>query len=199
MRIFQYVLLFLLSSFALSSHAQRVGVNHKTPTENLDVNGTMRVRTLPLAGTAGISTQTDGTAAATPTVVFVPKHAIVADANGVLGRRALSPDFFYMPPMVFPTQEADAKENVTVNDGVFTVNLYNEYVKQFVTDAPTASSTQTPLYQWQADQLDYHVTYYDAVVFSDVSVSPEGVLTYKVKAGAQPSEKTYFNIVLKVK
>lgn len=190
---------FFLWSLTTLTYAQRVGVNHRQPTETLDVNGTLRVRKLPLPGEAAISTQSNGVMSPTPTVVFTPKHIVAVDKNGVLGLRKETPTFFYMPPMVLPTTEAEAMGSVSYAGGVFTVNLYDEYVAQFVTHAPTVSSSSIPLHQWAANELDYHVTYYDTNVFTNVAVNAQGVLTYQVKPGAQVNERTFFNIVLQVK
>jgi len=43
------------------------------------------------------------------------------------------------------------------------------------------------------------VTYYDTNVFYDVQMSNEGVMTYRMRSGAQPTGRTFFNIVLEVK
>ena len=63
-----------------------MGVNTNTPTETLDVNGTTRLRDLPLAGTANaISTLPAGTAAPSKNQTYTPTKTLVVDANGVLG------------------------------------------------------------------------------------------------------------------
>lgn len=194
---FLFFLFFL--SVSLLTHAQRVGINHQNPTESLDIDGTMRVRKLPLPEEATISTNKDGSLANTPNVVFKPQYAVVADANGVLGRRNMAPDFFYMPPMVFPTREEDAKGHVSFSAGTFTVNLYDEYVEQFVTNAAAVSSTSTALHQWAANELEYHITYYDSEVFTNLTLNEAGVLTYRVRDGVTPTKRSFFNIVFKVK
>lgn len=69
------------------------GINVQNPTENFDVAGTVRVRTLPLSGTASIYTAAGGgssipattTAIPAPTQMFTGNRTVIADANGVLG------------------------------------------------------------------------------------------------------------------
>lgn len=113
---------------------------------------------------------------------------------------------FYMPSIVTPT---------TV--GTHTINLYEEYLKQYAhenvsnvdkddksiitssSNRPIASSVgASPLKIYKKDDLDYFVVYYDKNVFTDLNITPEGVLTYKVTAeGAKNiSAQTFMNIVL---
>ena len=81
----------------------KVGVDTRTPTEVLDVNGTMRVRQLPQKGNSTIFTTTAGTASATANQPFVPNRLVVADANGVLGAASsAAPRWFYMPSVPLP-------------------------------------------------------------------------------------------------
>lgn len=74
---------FLLMS--LNTFAQ-VGVSTTSPTEKLDVNGTLRIRELPDQGQAN-SIYTTGTnsSSATKNQTFTGNKPVLADANGVLG------------------------------------------------------------------------------------------------------------------
>lgn len=73
----------LLFSTALSS---QVGINTASPTEIMDVNGTARVRELPLNGSANaISTKPDGTKSPTKNQPFTATKTVVVDNNGILG------------------------------------------------------------------------------------------------------------------
>lgn len=194
----------------------KVGVNIKTPTENLDVNGTMRVRTLPANKEAKIfttpSTGPNGnpTASATPNQVFTQQYVVTADANGVLGRApGAQPIFFYMPAMVVPTtmdQASGSEYNASTQE--FTIDLYDNYTKQFgLSNANAVSSTRAfsntavqSLPGMDAPtKLDYFVTYYDDSVFENVSVTTDGKLKYKVKTGANVTAKTFMNIVFLAK
>lgn len=64
----------------------KVGINTETPTETLQVDGTLRVKELPLNGTASaINTQTDGSASSTKDQTFTATKTVVVDNNGVMG------------------------------------------------------------------------------------------------------------------
>ena len=69
----------------LTTNAQ-VGINTKTPTEKLDVDGTLRVRKLPNDGEVGIYTIGQDTNSGTsPTQTFKASKPMMVDANGVMG------------------------------------------------------------------------------------------------------------------
>lgn len=82
-------LLFLLSVIVVVSLKSqgKVGVNTSTPTEVSDINGTLRVRSLPNNGTANAiyTTGTNTNSGTTPTQTFNAVNTVVLDANGVLG------------------------------------------------------------------------------------------------------------------
>ncbi|PCJ90690.1 MAG: hypothetical protein COA50_17040, partial [Flavobacteriaceae bacterium] len=63
-----------------------------------------------------------------------------------------------------------------------TLNLHTEYTNQFAT--PDVASTGAPVAipTYLATELYYYVTYYDPVVFDNVSISAAGVMTYDVIA-----------------
>ena len=64
-----------------------VAVNISSPTEKLDVNGNIRLRSLPLNGSTNAIFTNPGGSTASPTQnqTFTATRTIVADANGVLG------------------------------------------------------------------------------------------------------------------
>lgn len=82
-----FLFLALLTVCSLFKSQSGVGINTQTPTEALDANGTVRIRTLPTNGTANaIYTTGDNTnSGATPTQTFTATRTVVLDANGVLG------------------------------------------------------------------------------------------------------------------
>lgn len=113
---------------------------------------------------------------------------------------------FYMPSIVTPTTQGD-----------HSINLYEEYLKQYAhenvsnvdkddksiitssSNRPIASSVgASPLKIYKKDDLDYFVVYYDKNVFTNLSITENGVLTYTVTAeGAKNiSAQTFMNIVL---
>lgn len=133
--------------------------------------------------------------------------------DGTDWQRIIRKAQFYMPSIVTPTTE-----------GPHTINLYEEYLKQYAhknasnidTDAASTNATDinkihipndrpiasnmgaSPLKIYKKDDLDYFVVYYDKNVFTDLNVDENGVLTYKVTAeGAKNiSAQTFMNIVL---
>ena len=114
---------------------------------------------------------------------------------------AIKPKFFYMPSIVLPLDNTDPAYSA----GTFTINLYDEYKKQFDSatlpnifpvNSPGAPST-LPIYN--AQELYYYITYYDTAVFNTVSVDIYGVLRYTLVSRPSITEKSYMNIVFVVK
>lgn len=122
--------------------------------------------------------------------------------DGTDWQRIIRKAQFYMPSIVMPT---------TV--GTHTINLYEEYIKQYADSngsntfnkhAPNRSwniqtnNSNNSLKTYAKNDLDYFVVYYDNNVFTDLSITEEGVLTYTVTAeGAKNiSAQTFMNIVL---
>lgn len=101
------------------------------------------------------------------------------------------PKFFYLPAMYVEI----------VSGGSGTLKVYDEYRDQF--SSPMVSNSGAGSYPSLPvagrNELNYHVTYYDTNVFYDVQMSNEGVMTYRMRSGAQPTGRTFFNIVLEVK
>lgn len=110
-------------------------------------------------------------------------------------------NWFYMPSIAI---------DVTTS-GTFTRDLYLEYRKQFEdsmdaqTDPATSPLPGTALVKspsapnpfttiFDANKLYYYVTGYDASVFSALSITADGKLTYTVDAD-NVSDATYMNIV----
>lgn len=223
--------LFLLGAMVVATGAAaqtqprtkaKVGVNTKNPTENLHVNGTLRVQKLPADGTSNaISTKADGTGSTDVDQRFNAQYVVTADKNGVLGRvSSIDTKLFYMPAVRLPLTEDEVALNASnpsylshfawysPTDG-FNVAIYVLFAHQFelnpnvdatpIVKSDPASSLWKPLWGYVATDFDYFITYYDTDVFEDVSVTDGGVLRYKVKAGAVATPKTYMNIVLKKK
>jgi hypothetical protein len=100
-------------------------------------------------------------------------------------------DWFHMPSIVLDLS----------TDGTFTVDLYQEFTDQFV-NIQTTRSPGAPATFYQsipaATDLYYYVTAYDNTVFSNLSITASGVLTYTVTSSGV-SEATFMNIVFVVK
>lgn len=117
-----------------------------------------------------------------------------------LGQTTATPDFFYMPCIVLPTDTDDAAYNQATNE--FTIDLYYNYATQFgLTDGSTSTknSGAAGLPVSASNALDYFIIYYDNTVFTSVSVSDAGLLTYKLADQYSITDKTYMNIVFKAK
>ncbi|WP_286399807.1 hypothetical protein [Myroides odoratimimus] len=130
-------------------------------------------------------------------------YVVMADAQGVLKQmKAAMPKFFYMPSVVMPTAEdqisANVTPNVTYSNGTYTVDLYANYTSQF--GAPKVTSQANfKLPVLPANELIYNITWFDPTVFTNVAVTPEGKLTYKISATADVTIGSFMNIVFAVK
>ncbi|PKF75705.1 hypothetical protein [Chryseobacterium sp. PMSZPI] len=96
---------------------------------------------------------------------------------------------FYMPSVSFNTSQ---------NASGQTKDLYTLYKNQF--GSPKAKSTSAPSsipYFPSSSDLYYYVTDADPNVFSNISISDSGVMTYDVKAAA--TDCSFINIVFVVK
>ena len=208
--------------FALTTQAQvnkKVAVGTRNPTETLDVNGTLRVAVLPEDGQELIFTTSDGKAAPEFNQRYTANRVVVADKNGVLGFAPSVPEgFFYMPPVLLPLSKFALDRDFTdasiykmigityVTSGTFSVDLYKLYKKQFQNPQQKSSATSNlPVHE--ASNLNFFVIYYDSEVFSDVALTPAGVLTYTVRKQPVngvwkeigPTEKTFMNVVFSLK
>lgn len=68
----------LLFSLTALAQNERVGVNTRTPTEDMDVKGSLRIQTLPKTG-EGINTDAAGNYDATKSNLYAPDRVLVAD------------------------------------------------------------------------------------------------------------------------
>ncbi|RYY47814.1 MAG: hypothetical protein EOO06_11785 [Chitinophagaceae bacterium] len=175
------------------------------PTELLDLGGAAT------AGNGGLKIRNINSAAYTGTSA---DKIVVADATGVLKTVAsvtATPKFFYAPSVVLPTVNASLPSHITYDAGTetFTVNLYSIYSNQYGMTGDVAGATRTAIKSPTATTLpvtavaalEYFVTYFDNTVFdpNSITLSDAGVLTYKILPAGVVSEKTYMNIVFKVK
>lgn len=97
-------------------------------------------------------------------------------------------DFFYMPSIAINTTQK----------GVATLDLYSLYKQQF--QSPKVSSAGAPAsipYFANATDLYYYVTDYDTNIFSNISISNSGVMTYTITDTASPA--SFINIVFVIK
>ncbi len=203
-------------------HAQ-IGVNSTDPKVTLDIHaGTIDASTaegltaprLTLAQLAAKDAKY--TSDQTGTIVYVTsmtgtattktRNVIAAGYyyfDGTLWQ-AMAPDpalrFFYMPSIVLPTNTSDPSYNAATQ--TFTIDLYQAYSNQFkLTNSANTSKSPgaTALPVSASNSLEYFITYYDNTVYQNIALTNTGVLTYKLPATFTISEKTFMNIVFKVK
>lgn len=123
--------------------------------------------------------------------------------DGTDWQRIIRKAQFYMPSIVVPT---------TV--GPHSIDLYEEYIKQYADSNGTNTSNKQalPNRSWNIqtnnsnnhlktyakDDLDYFVVYYDNNVFTSLNITDKGVLTYEVttESAKNISAQTFMNIVL---
>lgn len=209
--IFRHSLVGLLLLLPLLSRAQSsdaVGIGVRVPTEELDVKGGLRIRSLPLPKAPNsIHTLPDGTYSSNRDQELSSgpiQRYLMSNSEGVLGEAsAVKPTFFHMPCIPLPIEKLPPVYNSGTD--TFTLDLYAAYVAQFTDPSavplqPMASSpTAGTLPIEQALDLEYYITYYDPAVFTDVSIDNNGVLSYKVLPGAEATRKTFMDVIFKLK
>ena len=113
---------------------------------------------------------------------------------------SVTPKFFYMPSIVLPTDISDPSYDPGTQE--FIIELHDLYAEQFglTKSASSVKGTGATTLPVLADNaLEYFITYYDNTVFQNITLSNTGVLKYKLSPVFTFSEKTFMNIVLKVK
>ncbi|CAM4182528.1 hypothetical protein FLAN108750_14215 [Flavobacterium antarcticum] len=134
-------------------------------------------------------------------------NMIVAEpGTGILKTVKSTPRFFYMPAVVFDTS---TPATTIIRD------LYLEYKNQFEGNALSiahgaagysisytgglvgSAGSPADIDTYASGELYYYISYYDQAVFSNLSISADGKLTYTILAGA--TDVSYMNIVFVVK
>lgn len=126
--------------------------------------------------------------------------------DGTIWRRlSYNTEQIYLPsfnlPLPIVTEPDDPNQEYDIYPNV--------YQKQFVKPLATAPASEQTFVSsnpnltqipdlYRADQLDYVITYYDNTIINDVSISANGILSYKV-LNTNPSNTSFINIVLVVK
>lgn len=207
---FTLLLLGILLPVSLSAqNEEKVAINQRTPIETLDVNGTLRIRTLPENNAQNaINTQSDKTRATSRNQTFKMKRVLFANAHGVLGwSQELNVPFFTIPSFVLPMKPSDKRVSdnaitVVSNTGTetkFEINLYALYRENYQGTSLVKSPNAVELPLLEMNKLDYFITYHDVDNIDEVEVSDDGVLTYTAKVDEKTMAKTYINITLKPK
>ncbi|MDC6367756.1 MULTISPECIES: hypothetical protein [Flavobacteriaceae] len=93
-----------------------------------------------------------------------------------------------------PSIAIDASVN-----GTFSINLYTEYTNQYASASmvknPSAPSA-IPVYN--ANELDYYVTFFDPAVFANISIDDNGLMSYDI-IGQPADYNSLINVVFVVK
>ncbi len=97
------------------------------------------------------------------------------------------PKFFYMPSILIPTTTLGAASR----------DLYADYLQQFTTPAVSSAGSLGKIPVLERGDLEYYVTYLDSTVFTNVSITNGGVMSYTVANNA--NENSFMNIVFVVK
>ncbi|SKB95720.1 hypothetical protein SAMN05660226_03986, partial [Parapedobacter luteus] len=130
---------------------------------------------------------------------------VSVDADGLLKQlKAAMPKFFYMPSVIIPIASDQLEDPLTgesFNDGTRqgTIDLYGRYAAQFGSPMASNAGATTILPVLPANELDYHIAWYNSSVFENVSVSDAGILTYTVKADADVTVGSFMNVVFAIK
>ncbi len=173
--------------------------------------------TIATGGTATAITGLPNTSAAdyNGTNGVTTDRMVSMGGNGVLKQlKAAMPKFFYAPSIALPTAPDQSSTSsaddiyYTASNQTYTVKLYTIYSKQFGGTVTTGTSNTgkvanttrtTALPMLGSSDLDYYITFFDTTVFSDVTVSDTGVMTYKIKSTADVTIGSFMNIVFAVK
>lgn len=97
------------------------------------------------------------------------------------------PKFFYMPSILIQTTTLGATSR----------DLYAEYQQQFTVPAVASAGSAGKIPVLERGDLEYYVTYLDSTVFTNVSITSGGVMSYTVANNA--NENSFMNIVFVVK
>lgn len=115
-------------------------------------------------------------------------------------------NFYYSPSILLPTNSDDTRLGTTgyslVGD-LYTVDLYyifsNQFQNPIATSVLQATNPNASLANFvkKSTDYDYFVSYADQTVFSDITLTLDGKLSYKVLPNSIIRNGSFMNIVLK--
>jgi hypothetical protein len=160
-----------------------LGVGTTSPDARLDVEGGA-VR----FSDYGTGTYLDIALPATPAAAT---YALAVDADGdiVETNTAKSSKIFYPPALMI---------DVSTTGNGRTLDLHQQYVNLYGTPAVVSSGAPPAIPTYAQNELYYYVTDYDNTIFSDLSISADGILTYDVDS-VPVGNCAVFNVVFVVK
>lgn len=156
---------------------------------------------------------------------FYYSHPEGDNIEGIWERMDSSSKFFYMPSVALPTTAVDPRLiagdvlydtsfSLNTAHNIYKVDLYNIFKKQFEKPVASSALTDTEIadldctanptkglcgFVLSKDKYEYYVTFIDQTLFSDVSVTTNGELYYKVDPTKVIRTGSFMNVVLKVK
>ena len=183
--------------FSSISNAQ-VGINTEQPDQSaiLDVNDTSKGILIPR-----VSDLTTITNPANGLLVYdITKNCLSQNTGNATNPKwvcmnAKETNFFYMPSIIVETGNLGELQTKELFE-LYKEQFSNPQVRSFINGT---SGDVAPVIQHvqNAEDLYYYVTDYDRNVFTDISISSGGVMSYRVAAAA--SNFSYMNIVFVVK
>ena len=189
------IFLTMLSCMTLALLQAQVGINTVIPNPSaaLDIVSTSQGILIPRMTTAqrtAITTPAEGLLVYDTTLKCISQNAgtSVSPAWVCLSAKDAQNSFFYMP-----TIAVDASAVVTGK----TIDLYDEYKKQFTAPKKNPSAPVNIPYFANATDLHYYITGYDTNVLDNVSISNSGIMTYDIKT--ESDYDSFMTVVFVVK
>lgn len=110
-------------------------------------------------------------------------------------------DFYYSPSLLLPTASDDSRlgtAGFSLANDIYTVDLYSIFSHQFVHPQVASSSTATlSNFVKKATDYDYFVSYADNTVFTNIVLTVDGKLSYKIAPNSIIRNGSFMNIILK--
>lgn len=191
----KFLLLTILSLLGLCRIEAQVGINTLNPHQSaaLDIESTDKGMLIPRMATAqktAIVNPAPGLIIYDTTLRCISQNAGTAATPAwvCLSQKDAQNGFFYMP-----TIAVDASVVVTGK----TIDLYDEYRKQFTAPTKNPSAPANIPYFVNRTDLYYYITNYDTDVLANVSINDNGVMAYDIKA--ESDYKSFMTVVFVVK
>lgn len=191
------ITLLILTLASICSVNAQVGINTETPdpSATLDIVSTEKGMLIPRMTTIqkeAISSPASGLLVFDTDLKCVSQFT--TGSNWICLTIPSQMRWFYMPSIAISTEE--------ISTTSLTIDLYDEYKKQFLGSDPTTfkASIGAPAsipYFPTATDLYYYITYYSKDVFQIVNISNAGILEYKVIGAA--TDETLINVVFVLK
>lgn len=170
-KVFSIPLIAVLGLINISLSAQ-VGINTATPTEIYDIDGTVRVRSIPTIGTANsiYTTGTNTQSGTAPTQTFNGSNIVYTDANGVLGRSTTT------TANLIPNNATTGFNTTNTSTAMFVIKRFA------VPDFPNAGyDTGMDLTRWEPVMSNIMFTFTNGIALTSV-YNTGGRVSYRLQA-----------------